>query len=111
MSFEFPEPLWEANFFDNKPCLVCGNDKAVSVLRTIETEIAPICKNCSCNWNFYGYNALKKVKPKQLIFNLIKFKLKHPFCGKIFTIYKDLKKMQAWAAKMKRIMKKYKSAE
>jgi hypothetical protein len=107
MNIEFPEPLWEACFFGNKPCLVCGRNKATSVLRTTSVEIAPICKDCSFNWNFYGYDALKKVKPKQLIFNLLKFKLIHPFCGSIFTIYKDLKRMQAWAAKMKRIMKKY----
>jgi len=107
MNIEFPEPLWEAWFYGNKPCLACGRHKAVSVLRTTTTEIVPICQQCSFNWNFYGYDALKKVKPKQLIFNLIKFKLFHPFCGSIFTIYKDLKRMQAWATKMKRIMKKY----
>jgi hypothetical protein len=105
MNFEFPDPLWQANFFGNKPCLACGNHKATSVLRTVDTEIVPICTDCAVGWNFYGYDILKKVKPKTLIFNLFKFKLKHPFCGSVFTIYKDLKRMQAWAARMKRIMK------
>lgn len=104
-NFEFPDPLYQANFFGNKPCLACGKYKAVSVLRTVEEEIVPICENCSVNWNFYGYDALKKFKPKELIFNLIKFKILHPLCGSTYTIYRDLKKMNTWAVRMKRIMK------
>jgi hypothetical protein len=104
-TFEFPEPLYETYICKKKVCLVCGSAKAKSVLRTTTTEIFPICSGCSFGWNFYGYEILKKVKPKQLIWNLVKFKLMHPFYGGLISIYKNLKTIEAWASKMKRYLK------
>jgi transposase-like protein len=102
----FPETLFEANLLEGtKVCLACGSRKAVSVLRTIDREVIPICKHCSFNWNFYGYEILKKIKPKKLIWNLIKFKLRHPFIGGWYSIYTQLKVMEVWSARMKRWLK------
>lgn len=104
----FPEPLWETPCFmgsKKKICLVCGSAKATSVLRTSSTEIFPICTGCSFNWNFYGYEIFKKIKPKKLIWSLIKFKLTHPFYDGIISIYKNFKTIQAWSSKMKRYLK------
>ena len=101
----FPEPLWETPHFmgsSKKVCLVCGSAKAKSVLRTTNTEIFPICIGCSFGWNFYGYEILKKVKPKKLLWNLIKFKLCHPFYDGYISIYRNLKVIEAWSTKMKR---------
>lgn len=104
----FPEPLWETPCFmssKRKICLVCGSAKAISVLRTTTTEIFPICSGCSFNWNFYGYEIFKKIKPKKLIWNLIKFKLIHPFYDNPISIYNNLKTIQIWSNRMKRYLK------
>lgn len=98
----FPEPLYETYITKKKICLVCGSAKAVSVLRTPSTEIFPLCEGCSTRWNFYGYEIFKKVKPKQLLWNLVKFKLLHPFYDGYVSIYKNLKIIEAWSTKMKR---------
>jgi NAD-dependent SIR2 family protein deacetylase len=100
--FEFPEPLFEAIFYSKKVCLVCGQTKASSVLRTTDRELIPLCKSCSSEWNFYGYYILKKIKPKTLILNLIKFKILHPFHDNVVSIYKSMKDIQEWAKKMKK---------
>lgn len=104
----FPEPLWETPCFmgsNRKVCLVCGSAKAISVLRTTNKDIFPICNKCSFNWNFYGYEIFKRIKPKKLIWNLIKFKIMHPFYDNPISIYKGLKAAEAWSAKMKRYLK------
>lgn len=101
----FPDPLFEANLERNKICLTCGKAKATSVLRTVSAEIIPICKDCSTNWNFYGYDILRKIKPKELIWNLVKFKLSHPLTGGWYSIYEQLKVMEVWSAKMKKWLK------
>lgn len=100
--FEFPEPLYESHCTGKKICLVCGSAKATTALRTTEKEIVPICKACSCNWNFYSYYILTKIKPKTLILNLLKFKILHPLYGGLYSIYQDIKTMQAWSIKMKK---------
>ncbi len=99
---DFPEPLFEALLYDKKICLVCGETKASTVLRTISNPLIPLCKTCSVEWNFYGYSILKRIKPKELIINLIKFKILHPFYGGFFSIYKDLDAIKAWSIKMKK---------
>lgn len=105
MSFEFPEPLFEVAYCcGNKVCLVCGSKKATSALRTTTKEIFPLCKDCSFGWNFYSYHILTKIKPKNLILNLIKFKILHPFYGNIIEIYRNLQVIQIWAKKMKKYM-------
>jgi len=107
-TFEFPEPLFETYCFmgsKKKVCLVCGSDKSNSVLRTTTTELFPLCSGCAFKWNFYGYECLKKIKPKTLLWNLIKFKLRHPFYDSIISIYNNLKAIEAWNAKMKRYFK------
>lgn len=101
----FPDTLFETYVFthgNKKVCLVCGSRKAKSVLRTITAEIFPICGDCSFNWNFYGYEIFKKIKPKQLLWNLIKFKLTHPFYDGIISIYKNLNVIKEWSTKMKK---------
>lgn len=106
--FEFPEPLYETYCFmggKKRVCLVCGRGKAVSILRTTTTEIFPLCSGCSFGWNFYGYEIFKKVKPKQLLWNIVKFKFRHPFYDGYISIYKNLKLIEAWAAKMKKYLK------
>lgn len=101
----FPEPLFETYCFQGgkkRICLVCGSGKSVSILRTTTTEMFPLCEHCAFRWNFYGYEIFKKIKPKQLLWNIFKFKLRHPFYDSIINIYKNLKVIQAWTAKMKR---------
>jgi len=101
----FPDPLFESYVIGNKVCLACGSAKAKTALRTVTAEIIPICGNCSFNWNFYGYEILKNIKPKILICNLIKFKIKHPFYGNPIIIYRGLKVMEEWSIKMKKWIK------
>ena len=60
----FPEPLYEsAPIQEDRLCLVCGSNPAHSVLRTPTKPdaIVPLCKDCSVDWNFYGYDIFKKI--------------------------------------------------
>jgi hypothetical protein len=103
------DPLYETYYFPKpKICLVCGRDKAVSGLHSIcrNRIIVPLCSNCSFNYNFHGISILNKIKPKELIYNLIKYKFFHWFSSpSLLEIYADLQEFKAWEIKMKRIMK------
>lgn len=102
----FPDTLFESCVcYENKICLVCGSAKAISTLRTTTITIFPICRNCSFNWNVYGYEVFKKIKPKKLILNIIKFKLTHPFFDSIISIYKNFKVIKSWSTKIKKYLK------
>jgi hypothetical protein len=113
MSFTdlFPETLYETYCMENscKLCFVCGRDKAFSVLRSVDREIAPVCKACSVSWNFYGYEIFKKTGPKRLIWNLFVYKYWHWFSSpSAWEICSDLKKFAEWGAKMKQFQKRRK---
>ena len=100
---DLPDPLFEANLHQRKLCLVCARRYAQSVLRTTTAEIVPICADCSADWNLYGYEILKRIKPPQLIKRLVQFKLSHPFQGPSpLTIWRDINALKGWAAKMKK---------
>lgn len=104
MSFAdlFPEIVYETYCISSKkkPCFVCGSKKAISVLRSVEREIIPLCKDCSFKWNFYSIEVLKAIRPKQLVWNLLKFKLLHWFgVQSLYRTYKDLKVFQEWEKK------------
>lgn len=99
---EFPEPLFESFYYPiNRACLVCGKYKAYSTLCTTK-PIIPICRDCSANWNFYGYGILKKVKPLKVFWNVARFQ---PWA--IIKAVKDFKSFAKWANKMKRIKEKH----
>jgi len=105
--FEFPEPLWEAHLQTKrkKLCLVCSQEWAVMALRGDNSEIVPICKGCSADWNFYGYEILKRIKPKRLITRTLWFKLKHPFSCSLWDVWKDVQGLQKWVKKMRKWIK------
>lgn len=103
---DVPEPLWETTFCTTgKTCLVCANYFAFSVLRTVNEEVVPMCKDCSVRWNFHGYLILKEIRPWNLIKKLLWFKLKHPVKCSLISFFKDVRKLQSWAKKMKRWLK------
>ncbi len=114
MSFDdlFPETLYEANLHNTKKvCLVCGSGKAETILRTIDREVAPICKNCGSDWNFYGYEIFKKIKPKTLIQNILKYKVFNIFGSQsLWKTYKDIQIFQKWSIGMKKWLKGRKNA-
>jgi hypothetical protein len=103
----FPQPLYETTIdANNKVCLICGKDKAIGVLRTIQKPIIPICKECIINWNWYGYNILKKINPKTLMQNIIKYKVMHWFkIQSIIRCYYDLRDFQIWSKRQKKFLK------
>jgi hypothetical protein len=95
MSFEdlFPETLYEANIQKKSVCLVCAKDKATSLLRSTSREVAPICKNCAADWNWYGYAIFKKIRPKQLRRSLVWYKILYWFDTQSpLQLYRDAKK-------------------
>lgn len=103
---DLPEPLFEADLHQRKVCLVCAQRFAETVLRTTTTEVVPICRNCSIDWNIYGYEILKRIKPGPTVKRLLLFKLGHPFQSpSLKTIWRDLEGLKGWAAKMKKWMR------
>jgi hypothetical protein len=108
MSFEdlFPETLYETHIQKSSVCLVCAKNKATSLLRSTSREIAPICQKCAADWNWYGYAIFKKIQPKELLKNLIYYKILHWFSiQSSMQLYADVKVFQDWSAKMKKFMK------
>jgi transposase-like protein len=103
---DFPEPLFESTLHHRKACLVCGKNYATKVLRTTDREIVPVCDDCSSDWNLYGYQILKRIKPGRLIRRLMMFKLGHPFRPPSWrAVGRDLRGLTEWAKKMKRWMR------
>lgn len=104
---EFPDLLFESPLNDVKQaraCLVCGKCKAETFLRNQERVIVPMCRTCGSDWNFHGYYILRRLKPKQLLWNLFKYKLTH-FRPSLYRLYRDVKGYAAWGKKMKRFAK------
>lgn len=102
-----PEPLFECHYMTKRHvCLRCGKKQAVSILYTpIDTRsVLPLCKDCVSDWRLYGYYAIKSIKTKSLIWNLIKFKLWHLFSNpSVFDIYTDIQNMLRWIRKMRQL--------
>ena len=101
-----PEPLYESYLLPSpKVCLTCARGPAHSGLYSGPRLVVPICKECAADWNFHGYDLLKKVRPKQLLLRLANYKLFHLFSrpGPV-EISRDLKEMARWAKKMKVIL-------
>jgi hypothetical protein len=109
-----PEPLYQAGCMMRKKqvCLTCGNAPATAILRKVgiaDAEVVPICDSCTTDWNFYGYSILERVRPKELPWKVLKYKLQHWFSTQsIFRCYKDLKVFEAWGKRTKKIMKRLK---
>jgi hypothetical protein len=102
---DLPEPLFESHLHQRKTCLVCGERYARTVLRTTGREVVPLCENCSADWNIYGYQILRRIKPGPLLRRLLAFKLRHPFARpSLRAIWRDIAGLQAWARRMKKWM-------
>ncbi len=102
-----PEPLYESFLLSSpKVCLVCACRPAYSALYSGTRLIVPLCVECAADWNAYGYDILKRVRPKQLVLRLAKYKALHLF-GRpgLMEIYKDVAVMAQWSKKMKAILK------
>lgn len=104
---DFPEPLYESYHFAHRPrmCLVCAKNEASSVLRTVDREVVPICAKCSAEWNFHGYEILKRIRPGRLACRALLFQLLHPRSSLLAT-WRDAQALRRWAEKMKRWMKR-----
>ncbi len=102
---EFPEPLFESHLHQRKICLVCARKYAKTVLRSTDREIVPICEDCSADWNFYGYQILKRIKPGPLVKGLLWFKARHLLGQPTWrTIWRDIRLLKEWAGRMKKWM-------
>lgn len=102
-----PEPLFESIHMPQPHiCLCCGHKWATTVLITPigMRAVVPICESCSIRWNFYGYYALKKIRPKKVLWQLLKFKARNLWRHPSFVdIYNDVKSMIRWSRKMSRM--------
>ncbi|MFL5343105.1 MAG: hypothetical protein ACJ8F7_23485 [Gemmataceae bacterium] len=102
---DFPEPLFEGALHRRAVCLACGRRPARSVLRTPGREVVPLCADCAADWNLYGYQLLKRVRPGPLVRRLLRFKLGHPFRGPSWpALVRDLRGFSDWAKRMRRWM-------
>ena len=82
---------------------MCASKFAESVLRTIDREIVPLCKDCGGDWNFYGYRVLKRITPGRLLWRTAVFKSRRPFMQpSLKVIWQDMKSLQGWAKKMRK---------
>jgi hypothetical protein len=64
-----PEPLYESFLLPSpKVCLVCASRPANSALYSGTRLVVPLCTDCAADWNAHGYDILKRVRPKQLVF-------------------------------------------
>jgi len=108
--FEFPDILFESHLSTSRLCLVCAKHRASTVLRTVEREIVPVCRDCGADWNFYGYYILKRIKLWTLVRRITYFKawncFRRPF---IWTIWSDVNELKKWSFKMKKWLKKDRS--
>jgi hypothetical protein len=100
-----PEPLFESHLLPSpKLCLRCGARPATSILYTTlgMRPVLPLCGECAVDWNVGGYRILKGIKPAALLWQLLKYKLAHPFrAPSILSIKSDLSEFQRWAKKMR----------
>jgi hypothetical protein len=107
MEAMMPEPLYESFLLPSpKVCLVCACRPASSALYAGTRLVVPLCKECAADWNGHGYDILKRVRPKQLVACLTKYKALHLFRRPgMIEIVQDVAAMAKWSAKMKTIMK------
>jgi hypothetical protein len=102
---DLPEPLFESSVEGARLCLVCTKRSATGALWTVSRPVVPLCDDCRADWNFYGYQILKRVRPTRLIWGIAKYKMLHPLQGPGLTaIWRDVCGLQEWAIKMKRFM-------
>jgi hypothetical protein len=101
-----PEPLYESFLLPvPKVCLVCAGRRANSALYSGTRLIVPLCKECAVDWNIHGVDLLKRVRPKQLMLRLAKYKVFHLFGAPgMIEIARDVAEMARWSKKMKTIM-------
>ncbi len=101
-----PEPLYESFLLPGpKLCLVCACRRATSALYSGARLVVPLCNECAADWNVHGYDLLKRVRPKQLLLRLAKYKVLHLFSPPgMIEISKDAAAMAKWSKKMKSIM-------
>ena len=97
-----PDLPYESYLKNNKKvCLLCGG-KSFSTLYLKNNPLIPLCKNCSTDWNCYGYRILKKISFSKVAKNFI-FKpieaIKITPCFIRFMI---------WSKKMKKIKNRMK---
>jgi hypothetical protein len=104
---DFPEPLFESHLEGKKLCLACGSHYATKALwKTDGICLVPICGNCSFDWNFYGYHILTRIKPAQLVTNILWFKALHPFQKpSLMAIWRNLEIIKEWGRKMKKFIR------
>jgi hypothetical protein len=102
-----PEPLYESFLLPTpKVCLVCACQPANSALYSGTRLVVPLCKQCAAAWNVHGYDILKRMKPKQLVVQLTKYKAVHLFSRPgLIEILRDVAALAKWSKKMKIIMK------
>ena len=102
-----PEPLFESVHLPTpKVCLRCGRERATSLLYSPlgMQPVLPLCPSCAADWNFAGYRILRGVKPRTLLWNVLKFKLWHPLSRpSVLEIRTDLRNLNRWVRKMQRL--------
>jgi hypothetical protein len=101
-----PEPLYESFLLPTpKVCLVCACRRASSALYSDTRLVVPLCAECASDWNIHGYDVLKRVRPKQLLLRLVKYKVLHLFRPPgVLELSKDVAGMARWSKKMKAIL-------
>ena len=106
-----PAPLYETGptSMPNHVCLACGKRPVFSTLRTSSSQepVVLLCRSCSVDWNFYGYNTLKRIRPKSLIWQLSKWFLANPF--KRYVVWNDLRRFLNWQRSMAGLRKRMKA--
>ena len=63
----------------------------------------PLCKDCSADWNCYGYATLKKIQPAALMLKITKWFLLNPI--KRGSVWSDLRHLMRWQKKMSHLRK------
>jgi hypothetical protein len=83
-------------------CYLCYRDASSALFRGTDS-LVPLCQKCAADWNFHGYEILKKINPTHLVFHLLLFKLRHPFeFPSFFNLYLSLKQLIDWTENIKK---------
>lgn len=94
----FPDPLYESFYnASGKFCFLCGK-KSHSCLYRKTTPLIPLCKCCSSDWNFHGYEILKRIKIQKLLLFKLKYMLRKP---SFLSLIKNIHELRNWIKDVK----------
>jgi hypothetical protein len=102
----FPEPLYEsAAVSGERLCFLCGDRRARTALMTPSSAepVVPLCRECSAEWNMYGFRVLRRIRPAALLLKVVKWSIRHP--ARRAAVWGDLRRLRKWKRRVDELRK------